>query len=130
MTSSRPYLIRAIHEWILDNEYTPYILVNAIADGVIVPQQHVENDKIILNLGLRAIQRLHLDNDLIEFEARFSGASMIVSIPPMAVMAIYARENGQGMIFDKDEPGGEDPSPVDSSKRTQPKPGPKLRVVK
>ncbi len=129
MTSSRPYLIRAIHEWILDNEYTPYILVNAIADGVIVPQQHVENDKIILNLGLRAIQRLHLGNDLIEFEARFSGASMIISIPPMAVMAIYARENGQGMIFDKDEPG-EGGTPSNSSKKAQPKPGPKLRVVK
>lgn len=129
MTSSRPYLIRAIHEWVLDNEYTPYILVNAIADGVIVPQQHIENDKIILNLGLRAIQRLHLGNDLIEFEARFSGASMIVSIPPMAVMAIYARENGQGMIFDKDEPGG-GTSPPDLGKRVQPKPGPKLRVVK
>lgn len=129
MTSSRPYLIRAIHEWILGNEYTPYVLVNAIAAGVIVPQQHIENDKIILNLGPRAIQRLHLGNELIEFEARFSGASMIVSIPPTAVMAIYARENGQGMIFDKDEPGG-DSTPPKSGKPTQPKPGPKLRVVK
>jgi len=129
MTSSRPYLIRAIHEWILDNEHTPYILVNAIADNVVVPQQHIENDKIILNLGPRAIQSLHLGNELIEFEARFSGAAMIVSIPPTAVMAIYARENGQGMIFDKDEPG-DGSSPPSPGKPTQPKPGPKLRVVK
>ena len=124
MTSSRPYLIRAIHEWIVDNEYTPYVLVNAIADGVVVPQQHIENDKIILNLGPRAIQSLYLGNDLIEFEARFSGASMNVRIPPTAVMAIYARENGQGMIFDKEE--SENDPPSSPSKPTRPN----LRVVK
>lgn len=128
MTSSRPYLIRAIHEWIVNNEYTPYVLVNAIEDGVVVPQQHVENDKIILNLGPTAIQSLHLGNDLIEFEARFSGTAMIVSVPPVAVMAIYARENGQGMIFEKEEPGSNPPSR--SSKSTRPKPRPNLRVVK
>ncbi|NOY73676.1 MAG: ClpXP protease specificity-enhancing factor [Gammaproteobacteria bacterium] len=130
MTSSRPYLIRAIHEWIVDNEYTPYVLVNAIEDGVVVPQQHVENDKIILNLSPKAIQCLHLGNDLIEFEARFSGTAMIVSVPPVAVMAIYARENGQGMIFEKEEPDSSPSSEPGKSKRSKPKPRPNLRVVK
>jgi len=124
MRSSRPYLIRAIHEWIVDNECTPYILVNALMEGVIVPSQHVENDKIILNLSPRAVSGLLIGNDMIEFDARFSGAGMHVEVPQLAIMAIYARENGQGMIFDKDEDDGGEPTP------TPDKPKPNLRVVK
>ncbi len=124
MTSSRPYLIRAIHDWIVDNDCTPYLLVNASAPGVVVPQQHVDNNRIILNMSPRAINGLHMDNELIQFEARFSGVSVSVVIPPTAVMAIYARENGQGMIFDKEEGGGE--PPPSRGKPTRPK----LRVVK
>jgi stringent starvation protein B len=121
MTSSRPYLIRAIHEWIVDNDCTPYILVNATLEGVIVPSQHVENDKIILNMSPRAVSDLFIGNDRIEFDARFAGKVMHVEVPQGAVMAIYARENGQGMIFDKDD--GDTPPPTPDKK-------PKLRVVK
>ncbi len=125
MTSSRPYLIRAIHEWIVDNDCTPYILVNAVMEGVVVPHQHVENDKVILNLSPRAVSGLLIGNELIEFDARFSGVGMHVEVPQAAVMAIYARENGQGMIFDKDEDDGE-PTPTP----TPDKPRPNLRVVR
>ena len=123
MTSSRPYLIRAIHEWIVDNDCTPYILVNAAYEGVLVPQQHVENDKIILNMSPRAVNDLSIGNDRIEFHARFAGVETHVSVPQSAVMAIYARENGQGMIFDKDDDGDDEPPPEPDKK-------PKLRVVK
>lgn len=129
MTSSRPYLIRAIHQWIVDNNCTPYVLVNAQAEGVIVPKQHVENGKIILNLSPRAIRAFHVSNDLVEFETRFGGASMIVRVPPMAVLAIYARENGQGMIFDKEDDGGGNTPPTPPTTTDQSK-KPKLRVVK
>lgn len=127
MTSSRPYLIRAIHAWIIDNSFTPYVLVNAKFAGVEVPLSHVENDRIILNLSPRAVRALRLDNDAIQFEARFNGVSTIVIIPPAAVMAIYARENGQGMIFDKED-GTEPPSTTPSKPSATGKP--KLTVVK
>jgi len=124
MSSSRPYLIRGIHEWILENACTPYVLVSTGVYDVTVPSQHVENDKIILNISPRAVNSLQLGNDSIQFDARFSGVSMTVQFPPSAVMAIYARENGQGMIFDQDDSGGEpSPSPDKPSK-------PNLRVVK
>lgn len=123
MTSSRPYLIRAIHEWIVDNDCTPYILVNAAHEGVDVPTQHVENDKIILNMSPKAVNGLMITNELIEFNARFAGVDTYVCVPQSAVMAIYARENGQGMIFDKDDEGDEPPPSPDKNK-------PKLRIVK
>jgi stringent starvation protein B len=126
MTSSRPYLIRAIHQWIVDNSCTPYVLVNASAEGVSVPQQHVENGKIILNLSPRAVRALQITNEAIEFETRFGGVATLVQIPSAAVLAIYARENGQGMIFDKEEDAGPRPP---SSEPPRPQ-KPKLRVVK
>jgi stringent starvation protein B len=107
----------------VDNDFTPYVLVNANAEGVTVPEGHVEDNKIILNLSPRAIRGLRLGNDHIEFEARFSGTAMTVRIPPDAVMAIYARENGQGMIFDREDDSGGEPPPDKPVK-------PKLRVVK
>lgn len=125
MNSSRPYLIRAIHQWIVDNSCTPYVLVNAFAEGVNVPQQHVENGKIILNLSPRAVRALQITNNSIEFETRFGGVSTLVHIPSTAVLAIYARENGQGMIFDKEDDGGS-PPPTEPTKPQKPK----LRVVK
>lgn len=131
MTSSRPYLIRAIHGWIVDNQCTPYILVNALAEGVTVPRQHVENGKIILNLSPRAIRALDIANDAIEFETRFGGSAMLVRIPPTAVLAIYARENGQGMIFDKDDDGGGGgDKPPSTGAGSEAAKRPKLRVVK
>lgn len=99
MTSSRPYLIRALHEWIVDNGMTPLILVNADAPGVEVPQAFVEDGKIILNVSMTAVQGLELGETFISFKGRFSGAVQEVVVPVTAVQAIYARETSAGMMF-------------------------------
>lgn len=99
MTSNKPYLIRAIYDWIVDNDLTPYILVNSNFPGVQVPQEYVNNGRIVLNISPKACRGLHLENDRIIFTARFSGQSMQIFIVPAAVLAIYAKENGQGMEF-------------------------------
>lgn len=129
MNSSRPYLIRAINEWILDNALTPYLLVNAEAAGVEVPQRYVDNGKIVLNINPQAIDGLQILNDRIEFNARFGGTPMQVLIPIGAVLAIYAQENGRGMMFNEDEDAPPPPSgPADD---TPPRGGrPSLKVVK
>ena len=128
MTSSRPYLIRALYEWIVDNGMTPYVLINAEDEQVVVPRQFVENGKIVLNINPSAVQNLQLGNDYLELDARFSGSPMHVSVPFMAVLAIYARENGKGMVFNEEESGGDGPpsggGEEDKAKR------PQLRVVK
>lgn len=124
MTSSRPYLIRALYEWILDNALTPHILVNVEIKGVEVPPQHVREGRIVLNLNPQAVQGLQMGNEFIEFSARFGGVARTVRVPPAAVMAIYARENGQGMAFG-DEQGGDEPPPT-----PQPDRKPNLKVVK
>ncbi len=110
MTSSRPYMVRALYEWIVDNECTPYILVNAYADGVEVPQEHVKDGQIVLNISPFAIQDLSLGNEYIDFEGRFAGIPKRVTVPQHAVMGIYAKENGQGMMFDPESPTP-DPTP-------------------
>lgn len=127
MTSLRPYLIRAIYEWILDNCLTPYLLVNADKEGAIVPENFIQDGRIILNLRPEAIQNLSFGNSKIEFNARFGGKPMQVEFPVSAVAAIYARENGKGMIFDEDE-GESPPSGSESSKDKPSKPV--LKVVK
>jgi len=99
MTSSRPYLIRALNDWIIDNEMTPYIVVDAHYKAVQVPQQYVEAGKIVLNLSPTAVRDLCIDNDHVLFSARFGGVSMDVIVPIHAVLAVYAKENGQGMVF-------------------------------
>ena len=100
MTSTQPYLIRALYDWITDNGLTPYLLVNAdYNDEISVPRQFVEEGKIILNIQENAVQGLTLDNDWISFQARFSGNQFSVFIPIPAVLAIYAKENGKGMFF-------------------------------
>jgi stringent starvation protein B len=99
MTSSKPYLIRAIYEWILDNEQTPYLAVNTKLDDVNVPMDYAANGRIILNISPSACRGLHLDNERIIFSARFAGVAQQISLPPAAVLAIYAKENGRGMIF-------------------------------
>jgi len=105
MTSSRPYLIRAIYQWISDNALTPYILVNAEMPETVVPRQFVEDGKIVLNISNQAVDNLHIDNDWLLFSARFSGKAMDISIPVIAIQAIYAKENGQGMVLDREEKG-------------------------
>jgi stringent starvation protein B len=111
MTPSRPYLIRALYEWIEDNNMTPHILVNAEAPGVSVPKQHVREGQIVLNVTPSAVHNLRMGNDWIEFSARFGGAARAIQIPVQAVLAIYARENGQGMAFGEEEKGDDEPSP-------------------
>ncbi|HEX7342142.1 MAG TPA: ClpXP protease specificity-enhancing factor [Rhodanobacteraceae bacterium] len=99
MTPNRPYLLRAIYDWIVDNHLTPYVLVDATAEGVRVPPQTVRNGQVVLNLAMQAVADLDLGNDWINCKTRFSGVSHVVSFPVTAVQAIYAQENGQGMMF-------------------------------
>ena len=99
MTSNRPYLIRALQEWLTDNGLTPHILVDASHTGVDVPNQFIEDGKVVLNISGQAVKHLQLGNEWIEFEARFAGQPETITVPLPAVIAIYARENGQGMMF-------------------------------
>lgn len=99
MSSQRPYLLRALYEWIADNGMTPHVLVNAAMPGVRVPKHAVKEGRIVLNIAERAVAKLELGNDLLRFTARFAGASQTVSVPLDAVIAIYARETGQGMAL-------------------------------
>jgi len=111
MLSKRPYLIRALYDWIVDSGLTPHLLVNAEAAAVVVPSQYVHEGRIVLNINPAAVQSLALGNDRITFSARFSGVVHNVSVPPAAVLAIYARENGQGMAFGAELDGEEEPTP-------------------
>lgn len=124
--SQRPYLVRAIHEWICDNGYTPYLLVDAATEDVVVPREHVEDGRIVLNVSPQATDTLQIGNQAVTFNARFSGRPMQLEIPIEAVLAIYARENGQGMLFASEPDGGGngDGSPQRSRN------GPNLKVVK
>ena len=97
-TSTRPYLIRALHDWCVDNGFTPYIAVHVTA-GVQVPMEYVKNNEIVLNVGFDATSGLQMGNEFIEFKARFGGVSREIVVPIDHVVAIYARENGQGMAF-------------------------------
>lgn len=99
MKSSRPYLARALYEWLLDNELTPYLVVDATQPGVEVPRQFVQNGQIVLNAAPTAVRDLFMENQAIGFNARFGGQPMQVMIPTPALIAIYARENGAGMVF-------------------------------
>lgn len=99
LISTRPYLVRAIREWTIDNGLTPQLLVNAQAEGVEVPQEFIEEGRIVLNVHPKAVDAMHLGNDFISFLARFHGVSRQVTVPLSAVMGIFARENNQGMFF-------------------------------
>ena len=99
ISSNRPYLIRALYEWLVDNDLTPHLMVAADREDVVVPGQYVKDGRIILNVCPTAVQMLELGNELISFSARFGGVPTAVSVPPSAVLGIYARENGQGMLF-------------------------------
>ena len=103
MTSNKPYLIRALYDWICDNHYTPHLLVDTSGEELNVPMEFVEDNRIVLNISPSAVRDLDLSNDFINFKARFSGQSMNVYFPASAVLAIYARENGRGMIFPEEE---------------------------
>lgn len=108
MKSSRPYLARALYEWLLDNELTPYLVVDATLPDVEVPRQFVQNGQIVLNVAPTAVRDLFMENQAIGFNARFGGQPMQVMIPIPALIAIYARENGAGMVFGHEPELGEE----------------------
>lgn len=130
MTSNRPYLIRALYEWILDNDQTPYLLINAEYDNVSVPQQFVEDGKIILNIAPSAVQELELGNEWVLFSARFSGNRVDIQVPVQAVIAVYARENGQGMIFPEEEETSDEATSTENSSNSTKSGKPHLKVIK
>ncbi|BAU72677.1 ClpXP protease specificity-enhancing factor [Metapseudomonas furukawaii] len=142
MNSSRPYLVRALYEWIVDNNCTPHLLVNAEHAGVRVPPGYANDGQIVLNVSPSAVRHLHMDNEAVSFEGRFGGVAHSLYIPSAAVMAIYARENGQGMVFDLEPPMPDDddqgpdddgPSggePSSGSDSVRPSGRPSLKVVK
>ena len=128
MTSNRPYLLRAIYEWIIDNGMTPYLLVTADQPGVLVPQDFIEDGKIVLNISPTATQDLEITNESLRFSARFSGHPMQVVVPVAHAAALYARENGQGMVFPEETPEDEPPpDPRSDNKRMK---RPSLKIVK
>jgi len=128
MTSSRPYLLRALNEWILSNELTPHIVVDAAQNDVIVPQEFVESGKIVLNISPLAISGLNINDDFMCFSARFSGKAMDVIVPIKAVMAVYAKENGQGMVFTDQEVSGKQ-SQVHEKSKSKASERPVLKLV-
>ena len=131
MSSNRPYLIRAMYEWISDNGMTPHLLVDAAAPGVQVPSQAIKDGRVVLNVAGRAVANLELGNEWIRFKARFAGVGHEVEVPIPAVQAIYAQESGQGMMLpheDGPQPpgdGGDGGDPKGDAPRR-----PHLRVVK
>ncbi|WP_462381532.1 ClpXP protease specificity-enhancing factor [Pseudomonas sp. Marseille-QA0892] len=144
MTSSRPYLVRALYEWIVDNECTPHLLVNAEYPNVQVPSGYASEGQIVLNVSPTAVRHLSLDNNAVSFEGRFGGVAHNLFIPAGAIMAIYARENGQGMVFEaepsgpesatdvdrKSPPAPSDPGPGGGDEPPRPGKRPSLKVVK
>lgn len=103
MTSTRPYLIRAFYDWIVDNDCSPYIVINANIEGVNVPEEYVESGQIVLNVAVSAVNGLVLGDHAIEFQARFGGKIRQIYAPMKSVVAIYAKENGRGMVFAEEE---------------------------
>lgn len=134
VTSRRPYLLRAMHEWITDNSQTPHVVVDAGVVGVKVPPQHIKDGRIILNISLHAAQGLSLGNEALSFRARFGGVSQDIVVPIPAIVGIYARESGQGMIFgDNDGPVGTTEPPPPPPPASPPPAAPRrshLKVVK
>ncbi len=116
--SRRPYLLRAMHEWIIDSAHTPHVIVDALKEGVEVPTAYIKDGKIVLNLSPSATQRLQLRNDWIEFDARFAGVVHHVRVPMYAVLGVYARETGEGMVFSEIEKEPTPPPPTVPDKTT------------
>ncbi|MGJ0485595.1 MAG: ClpXP protease specificity-enhancing factor [Methylomicrobium sp.] len=129
MTPLKPYLIRSIYDWITDNGLTPYLLVNAEHPDALVPREFVEGGRIILNVRPEAVQNLSLGDEQIEFNARFGGIAKHIFVPIRAVLAVYAKENGKGMVFDPEEEI-EDDTPPETPDTPPPSGRPQLKVVK
>jgi stringent starvation protein B len=129
MSSNRPYLLRAMYDWISDNGLTPYILVDATAPGVDVPRSAVKDGRVVLNVAARAVAQLELGKEFVRFNARFAGVSQSVEVPMSGILAIYAQENGQGMMFPAENQPPPAPGPT-TAEAASAKKGPHLRVVK
>ncbi len=141
MTSNRPYLIRAFYDWIVDNQCTPYMVVDAYFPGVEVPQEHVNDGQIVLNVAPRAVVTFVMNNEEVAFSTRFGGVPTSIRLPIQAITGIYARENGQGMVFQPEKNTDPDPQGPGPTKPVAVKEGvtggtgdktrkPSLRVVK
>jgi len=138
MTSSQPYLLRALNEWIVDNGYTPQILVDSTHADLNIPDAVRTGDKVVLNISPSAVRDLEIDNEYVSFVARFSGVSHAVLVPIEAVQAVYARENGQGMMFPEAdlEDSGQSADASDTDRRGDKKKSgarrgkPNLKVIK
>lgn len=138
MNSTTPYLVRAINEWILDNQCTPYLILDVNTPGVSVPMEHAKEGQIVLNIGPMAVRDLVIDNEQVSFTSRFGGVAHTIYAPFEAVLGIIAKENGEGMWFprEKPDPDGPSQSPDDSPKVDSPKDGspkkgpPNLKVIK
>ncbi|HTY49924.1 MAG TPA: ClpXP protease specificity-enhancing factor [Steroidobacteraceae bacterium] len=136
----RPYLLRAMHQWMTDSGHTPHVIVDAERPGVKVPRPHVKDGKIVLNISFAATQRLDMGNEYLELDARFGGAIFHVQVPVGAVLGIYARETGEGMVFSDQDLGSQPepaaagsalPAPPAPEKAAEPgRPRPTLRVIK
>lgn len=136
MTSNRPYLIRAIYDWIIDNGMTPHLMVDAEHPSAIVPMEFADDGRIVLNVAPQAVHGLHMGNEQIRFSARFGGQPFAIELAPQAVLGLFARENGQGMLFPEEEPmdaagDDDDGQATDGGDKDGGKPPrPTLRVVK
>lgn len=132
MPSSKPYLLRAINEWIVDSNLTPHLLASGEADALEVPPQAIQEGKVVLNISPSAVRDLVLDNEGVSFVARFGGVSQGVWVPMAAIEGIYARENGRGMVFaeDSDEPTDAPGGPDGTKQQNKQPKGPSLRVIK
>jgi stringent starvation protein B len=131
MTPSKPYLIRGLYQWLLDNQVTPYILADTSSDDVLVPRGVANDGKVVLNLAPSAIQDLQMTNDYLSFSARFNGVAQDVYCPMPSILAIYAQENGEGMMFSAESEGSQSPDTEALENRQSKKPSkPGLKVVK
>ncbi len=129
MTSSKPYLLRALYQWILENESTPYILVDTSSEQVLIPSGIASDGKVVLNLAPAAIQNLEMTNEHISLSARFNGVDESIFCPISSLLAIYARENGEGMMFPAEETDSAQADDAESSDRAKPR-IPTLKVIK
>lgn len=132
MLSSRPYLVRAINEWIVDSGLTPHLLINADFPGLDVPESSIQDGRVVLNVSPSAVRDLLIDAEMLTFVARFGGVSRAVTVPIEAIEAVYARENGRGMMFpvDEDDDGSDQQHAEECDDKRDRKSRPNLKVVK
>lgn len=134
MTSNQPYMLRAFYDWIVDNDLTPYIVVDANVPGTQVPMEHIKDGQIVLNISPSACGKMQMTNVDVNFEARFGGVARVLNVPCNAILAIYAKENGAGTVFSFDdegiEPAFEHKADIPEPQSKPPKGKPSLKVVK